>query len=495
MVNNKNIEIVFLIAIIILSVFNVYLASKTAFLGEDEALYNYLGEQISELKYDAYAAGKQNIAPPFMPVLYSTMFLIFGSYLSVAKAVTAILGFLTLLMVYIIGRKINIYVGIFSVAILLLMTLFAHMSMLTYVDVPTAFFSVLLTYMVVNLDSNKKAVTLGVLMGVSYFVKVSTVYIIMIFMLYSVYLFISKKNRQHFRLSLISLGVSVLVILPIILRNITLYNYPFFIVLDILFPASYGVGWTGIGALTLSQVIDLNFFVSAFEWIPLVLSIFGSIYVFSERKKTPAIIQFSTMLFLLFVLMFTVLYSLGKTIAESRYLLIIFPQLALTGGYFLYELKERNKYLLILLLPLVAFAFYSNVSVGLATSESTRFPANYIQALEWVKNNSPQDALIFTTYGGSVRNYAHRDNIWVEISEFAKIMTTDNATYVHDILKRYNVSYVVIWRGVVAESYVVPHANLAGVFSYQFVRATTTNATDVFKSVYQNEDNIVLQVV
>jgi uncharacterized membrane protein len=109
--------------------------------------------------------------------------------------------------------------------------------------------------------------------------------------------------------------------------------------------------------------------------------------------------------------------------------------------------------------------------------------------------NTPKDALIFTTYSGSVRNYADRSDIWTGVTEFDKIMTTDNATYVHDILRKYNVSYVVIWRDVVAETYYVPHANLAGVFSYQFVQTTTSaSANNSFIPVYQNTNNVVLKL-
>jgi hypothetical protein len=261
-----------------------------------------------------------------------------------------------------------------------------------------------------------------------------------------------------------------------------------------LFPAaSFSSGWIGPGASAASPLLSLDYFISTFGWIPLILAIFGSLYIFFNKGKNPKQIDLSILLFSIFLLMLLVLYSLGKVIAEQRYLMIVFPQLALVGGYFLEKLREKNKYLVVLLVPIIIFSLYTSVSIGLATSESTRYPQDYIQALEWVKNNTPKDALIFTTYSGSVINYAQRDDIWVEIKEFDKIMTTDNTTYIHDILKKYNVSYIVIWRGVVAETYFIPNANLAGVFSYQFVRTVMSNNTD-FKITYQNENNAVLKV-
>ncbi len=74
------------------------------------------------------------------------------------------------------------------------------------------------------------------------------------------------------------------------------------------------------------------------------------------------------------------------------------------------------------------------------------------------------------------------------------MMTIDNAIYINSILKKYNVSYVVIWRVVVAESYYITHANLAGAFSYQFVN-TVSSAPNYFNITYKDQDNMVLKVV
>jgi 4-amino-4-deoxy-L-arabinose transferase-like glycosyltransferase len=496
MVKSRNIEVAFIITIIVLGIFIMYEASKTAFLGEDEATYTFAGEHFSKSVYEPFdRAGKPNLEPTFIPFFYGFLFLIFGASLSIAKIATAFFGMLTLLIVYLIGRKINIYAGIFAVSLMLLINIFIQMSMLAYVDVPTAFFSALILYLATDLDSRKKSVVLGTIMGLAYFVKVSEFFVTSIVMLYALYLFIFKKDKEQLKLTLLAFVISIAIIVPLIIRNLIIYNYPFFIVTDMLVPVkSYAMGWTGAGAASSTPLISLDYFISAFGWIPFIAVIFGSVYILSNLGKNSRMIELSTAFFLIFLFMFLTLYSLGKVIAEDRYLLIVFPQLALMGGYFFYKLKEKNKYSLLILVPLIVFSLYTSVSMALATSQSVRFPSDYVQALEWVNKNTPKDALIFTTYSGSVRNYADRGDIWTMITEFDKIMTTDNATYINSILKKYNVSYVVIWRGVVAESYYIPHANLAGVFSYQFVK-TTLNANNSFSIVYQNQDNVVLKVI
>lgn len=492
----KKIEMAFLASLLILGVFNIYMATNTAFLGEDEATYVTMGEEFSRLEFSPYTpTGRHNMAPPFVPLSYASVFMIFGISLEAAKAITAFFGILTILAVYLIGKKVNVYVGILSACSLMLMSFFSHMSLLAYVDVPTAFFSAFFILVLSNGDhSNKKAVLLGAIMGVSYFVKVSTFFLIMIFGLYVIYNYFRTRDKNALKFGIISIIVSMLIITPYIIRNIIIYNYPYFIILDTLFPSLHATGWVGPGAASSTPILNLSLFLSAFEWFPLIIGIFSLIFVFSDRGKTPQHVLVSATIFTLFMAMFIALYMMGKVIAEPRYLMIIFPQLAVVSGYFLWSLKERSRYMIGLVIIIAALSIFSSLSMTMSTESSQRFPDSYVTALHWIRDNTPRDALVFTTYSGSVNIYAQRENIWTEIKEFADIMTTDNATYIRDVLKSYNVSYVELWSGVIAETHFIPNANLAGVFSYQFVN-TILNSPENFNVTYQNENNAVLKVL
>ena len=492
----KLMEMIFISLILILGVYNIYLASNTPFLGEDEAGYVHTAELFSKGDYRTFSeTGRVELFAPFVPLIYSVAFMITGPLTSVAKMITAIFGLLTLLMIYLIGKKIDIMMGIASVAVMMLITVFFHFSMLAYVDVPIAFFSALFIYLAAKTDTKRKAVLLGIILGLAYFTKVSGFFLVMILGLYALYQLFAKKDREKFKLFMISIGASMLVLAPYILRNIIVFKYPYFIVLDILFPVTlYATGWVGPGASGTTPLLSFNYFINTFGWIPLILGIFGIIFILSNMKKEKDSMLLSGLTFSVFLAMFLVLYSLGKTIAESRYLMIVFPQLAIVGGYFLYKLKEKSKYVMILIIGLFILGMYSSSLTALGTDQSNRFPSDYIEALEWVNENSLEDALIFTTYSGSVRNYAHRTGIWTEVEEFDKVMTSDDGKYVHDTLSKYNVSYIVIWSGVVAEDYFIPHANLAGVFTFKFLDTVTKDDTN-FKVVYQNQNNIVLEVL
>ena len=92
MVDAKTIEMVFLVSLLALGLVNIfYFAPKTAFLGEDEATYVSMGEEFAKLGLYApfTSAGKYNIAPPFMPFVYASFFMVFGPSLAIAKSVTA----------------------------------------------------------------------------------------------------------------------------------------------------------------------------------------------------------------------------------------------------------------------------------------------------------------------------------------------------------------------------------------------------------------------
>jgi hypothetical protein len=150
--------------------------------------------------------------------------------------------------------------------------------------------------------------------------------------------------------------------------------------------------------------------------------------------------------------------------------------------------------MLVIIIPILIFGLYSSAIVAVSTSQSQRFPTNYVEALTWIKGNTPKGSLIFTTYGGTTRYFAERNNFWQNVNEFPDVMTTTNSTFIYQTLRKYNISYILIWRGVLAQDYIIPQSNIAGVFTYNFLN-TVVNDTQHFSVTYQNQDNIVLKLV
>ena len=489
---------IFIVFLVVIGIYYMYLATQTAFLGEDEAAYITLGKQILNLNYAARDFwGNPNTTPPFIPLFYAVFFSLFGSSLSIAKIVSTLFGILTLFFVFLLGKKINIYVGIFSVFILLLMSLFTHFMLIAYVDVPIAFFSVLSLYLISEIKNKKSAVLAGLIIGISYYVKESGLFIALALLLYSFILYLVQRDKNKFKFYILATIISLALISISIVRNVLLFGYPYSILFNIFFPSPTTPTWfSKLGAGVLSpSIAGLNDYAGIFGLIPLFLAIFSIIYIFIDRKNIKIdSIFFSTFLFILFLVISILLYAAAKLIADARYFMIILPQLALVEGFYLWKLKDYKKYLLVIIVPILVFSLYSSVTTAISTSQTQRFPTDYVDALTWIKNNTPKDSLIFTTYGGTTRYFADRNNFWQDVKEFPDVMTTTNSTFIYQTLKKYNISYILIWRGVLAQDYIIPQSNIIGVFTYNFLN-TVVNDTQHFNVTYQNQDNIILKLV
>ncbi len=242
---------------------------------------------------------------------------------------------------------------------------------------------------------------------------------------------------------------------------------------------------------------SLQTYTSTFGWLVFALSLFGFSWLllnWKENKKESNLLLLLFLFIIIFVLSFNFIYYIGFIRLETRYFSIIFPQVVLLGGFFLWKMKEWNKWLLLIILPILLFSVWSSVTVVQATASSQRYPDDYVEALTWVKKNTPEDALIFTTYWGSLKYYGERDSIWSNIKGFPEMMTTNNGTFIYNILKQYNISYILIWRNTMAQDYVIPESNLWGVFTYNFANVVSTD-TEHFDNVFSNQNNWIFKLL
>lgn len=487
------IELIFISFLIVLGIYYMYLATQTAFLGEDESAYYYEGQLFSQSQYPTFSSGNPNVLVAFVPLFYASLFLVFGSSLALAKIASVIFGFLTIILVYLVGKRINIYVGIFASGILLTMVIFTQYMLLAYVDVPIAFFSALFIYAALRMDSVKRAIVVGIILALAFYTKESGFFLFIAMITYAVLLYVKEKNTRYLKLSLLAAIISLIIFASFIIRNVYLYKYPYFFMFNIFFS---NPSVSSISSSFLIQLSSISDFAGAFGWIALILVILGSTYIVLNPEKFKYKAAFlSVFTLLIFVLVYTVGYLLGKiSIDDPRYLLILFPQIALAGGYFMWALKEKNKYFLLIMIPIFLFGVYSSVATANSIASSTRFPSNYIDALKWIGTNTPKDSIIFTAYGGSVRYFADRSIVWSYIKEFPTLMTTQNSTYIYDILKKNNVSYILIWNGIISQNYIIQGSNIAGVFTYNFLN-TVNGDSKHFNATYQNADDIIFKLL
>jgi hypothetical protein len=268
------------------------------------------------------------------------------------------------------------------------------------------------------------------------------------------------------------------------------------------FKATSVYGWSKWLADVLKTVSpvrpSLQTFSSTFGWLTFILGIFGFTWLITNWKKNKEetdILFLSLASVLILVSVFTITSFTGWIPLETRYLSIIFPQLALLGGMFLWKMKEWNKMLLILIVPILLFSLFTSATTAIGTYNSQRYPSDYLEALKWIKTNTPKDAIIFTTYSGSLKYYGERDDIWANNigEDFPQIMTTTNGTFIYGVMEKYNVSYILIWRDTMAQNYIVPESNIWGVFTYNFANVVSSDK-EHFDNVFSNQNNWIFKL-
>jgi len=496
----KTIEKIFILFLIVLGIYYIFLASQTQMLGEDEPFYYLLGKDFSEFKYPAFDnLGKPVSLSPFIPLVYSVPFMIFDPSLELAKVIISIFGILTLLIVYLIGKKTSIYYGIIAAFLLLSITLFTHFMFISYIEVPIAFFSALATYLFLTMNSLKKTIITGIILSLAIYTKQSGLLLFLGLILYAIFLRFYEKEKNYLKFSILAIVIAIVLMLPMVIRNIFYYNYPYIHFLNFFFPEPQAIRWEGLTSKMLSPImITIQSYASNLGWIVILSSIFGFswfiIEINSENKITKQLFLFVLISFI-FILLYYFLYFFDITVVEPRYLSVIFPQLSLLGGFLLWKLKEKSKYIILLIFVVIIFSLQSSILTALSTANSQRYPDDYVEALKWIKQNTPTSSLIFTTYGGSVKYFAERDTLWgINIKELPEIMSISNSSYIYDILKKYNMSYILIWRGVLGPKFIIPESNLFGIFTYSFLDIVTQD-TEHFNITYQNQNNVILKVL
>ena len=496
--NEKIIEKIFIIFLLVLGIYYMYLASQTKLLGEDEAFFLDMGKDFSQGNYPAFDnVGRPASNQPLIPLVFAIPFMLFGPSLALAKMIIAIFGILTLLMVYLIGKRINIYYGIVSAFLLLSANLFSHFMMIVYLEIPIAFFSALATYMVLRMNSYREAIATGFILFVSFLAKQSGLFLLAGVLPYEIILYLHKKDKKILKLTFLTIVIATSFSLIFPLRNILLYKYPYILFLNSLFkqPSSAFV-WPGISSKIFSTpLFTIQDYTSSMSYLIFIFLIFGvSWFVIDIKDKKPSKeLLVSIILSFIFLSLYYIYYFFELGIAEPRNIFIIFPHLALIGGFFVFELQKHNKIFMALTIAIVTLSLYFSLTIATGTSQSQRYPDNYIDALTWLNKNTKKDDIVLTTYAGSVKYFADRDTVWV-IKELPDMMSSSNSTYIYNTLKNYNVSYILVWKGVLGEKFIIPESNLLGIFTYNFLN-TVISDNQSFNIAYQNQDDIIFKLI
>ena len=510
-ITSKQIESGFLIIVLLLSIYMTFSAFNTKMLGEDEEIYKFLGEKYSKGEVPVYYTfnfGKDAVPlvqPIFVELIFSIFFMVFGSSMALSKAIVSVFAFLTMLVVYLIGRRYNMWYGIASVSVLLTLQYFSHFSLMSYVEIPIAFFSALTIYLTLSFSESFKKwegvriepIILGIILAISYFTKVSGLLLVIFTTAYIAWLWLKHKDKNYLKNLFVVLLTFGAMMAVHVIKNLMLYRYPFFEPINFLFPYADPIpAWiTSSMSLITPVSLSISNVIASFGWVPFVLMLFSIAYLMTSRKSGKAentVLELSLLSIILFLAIFSVAQITHFTILEYRHFSLIYPQIALLGGFILWKLKESNKMLMLALIAIALLGFYTSISIIGSSSSQTRYSQPYLESLDWIKQNTSADSVLLTTYIGSAMEYSGHQRILWSLDELQDVMNANDADYIYNTLKDHNVSYVLVWKQLISQTFIVPQANLLGTFTYNFMDKTINDKR--FEQVFSNSEVLIYKL-
>lgn len=478
----------YIILAIMLGVF-IFNASQTPMLGEDEPLYLWYAKEISQGRFPTFRDGNSFVQPPLMSVIYAIPFVFFGASLSLIKIVNAVFAILTVFVTYKIGKQTNVFFGIFASCLLFLPLYFTHFSMLAYVEIPIAFFSALSIYALSRIKTSQDVWLAGIVLGLAFLTKFSGLVLIVSVIVSSIALFIlgrhnlSKKWVKSACIALIFVAIWTV-------KNLIVYGNPYIYGLEFLFPTEVVTpDWIAEVSSQAAVQTDILGFMNVFGFPLFVVAVLGLTYFLFNLEELKILLP-SLMLIVVFIALFIALSA--QRGVDPRYLSILFPQVALFGGYWLYKLKEYRKWLVLLVIPFLIFALYTGITEAYRTARIVRYGEEWVNTLVWIKDSTPEDAVVYSLLCGSVNHYAERDCKWAG-DNFPEVMRNGDINLIYESMKRWEIDYILLTRGQVSNDIIVPGSNFIGMYTFAFVRTIATD--ERFVPVYQSQNDAVIAVV
>jgi 4-amino-4-deoxy-L-arabinose transferase-like glycosyltransferase len=357
--------------------------------------------------------------PPLLPIIFAGGFWVWHSPIF-ATIIVALLGVLAPIFIYLIGKKIyGFNVGIIAGIIAAFSPFLISNSNVILTDVPAL--SLLTVAFYLLLFDNKTCNFLsGIFLSLAVLMKFTSILIIPVFLLF---LILHKASFKKYLL--IGLGFGATILPYLIWAQITLGNFltPFIVgsamVSDFNEPRWFYLFYNSIKNV-------FTFFVPA----GLALLIISYITKFKsiKNKKYDLILLSWTFLFLA--------YLTNNPHKELRYLMPVIAPLTLLASKglsdFVSLFKKSKKIIYVLTFFFIAFLLFQNMQYQadrnfklLDSSEN-----DDIRASTFIKNNFPQDTLIYTNYRWPVFAYYTGYDLtlllpWDEsfYSNYKKVMT------------------------------------------------------------------------
>ncbi len=236
----------------------------------------------------------------------------------------------------------------------------------------------------------------------------------------------------------------------------------------------------------------LNFVDFAYGAFAFFLLIAGLAMMYDRKGQADKMLLW--LFFLVSVPLFLLSYK-ARVEDMSRYALPAAVLIAVIAGEYFSELCALFRHRLgkyaayFAIVVLVALFVYFTIPVALAKfgtmNQVKQFSPAYIEAMEWMKDNTPQDAFFLNLWGTPAIYNAERTSVW-HMPEQGDIMLSNDDAIVIPLLERNNITYVVVTR------FSISNEKLLTVYPASFVNYLASS--NHFEKVYENSDTIIYKV-
>jgi len=388
--------------------------------------------------------------PPLFHIIGGLLYSIFSIFSQEAgemsiKLINPILGSVSVLLIFLIAKKLfNSKIGFYSALIFSFTPINIYFGYMSFVDETVAFFSILSILFILYNNILLSSIFAGLAMLTKIngtFILVPVIYIIW-------FINKSKKTRKFFHIFVL-LFTAFIINFPWYLRNYIAIHNPVWPFLNFIFKSPYvssdggsqilfsNLTFLKKAATTLyltyfgipgGEIEQLSFFNIPFIELLFIIWLFGTILfcipliiglikLRDKKKAGLLIIWFGS--FILLILLKMITYN---PVAHSRHILPATPVIAIISATGLIHIFKKNK-IKIIAIMLLSFCIVGFVGVEFTKAIYSSIAWNrYSNDFEWIKNNIPQEKIIFAPGQCFSYNFdRYTSQLWHDKSEWKKL--------------------------------------------------------------------------
>ncbi len=379
--------------------------------------------------YAFYGALFLNEYPPLVDVLAGTLYAVFGAGIFLSRILISAFSVASLYLLYAVCRKTyGENVGIYAAVLLGVFPYFLKFSSIFMMEIPVVFFLLLCSYFLIE----KKPLALGIALGLSFYVKYTSILFAFVIILY----FLSGKEfKQNMRFIAAALAVSAMLIIPYML---TMQAFTGKLYTADLLSGQIGptLEWWGIPQVVPDFAVQYLYYPNILLFV-IPAAIIPVFLLYFRRIET------RDSLFLIWLAVFAIAYTLiaNKT---PKYVIYILPPIAILAAKAFSGFKPfaRNALLTAVFALLAYSIFFAQVFAGNPWNQNM----GGVEIGEYLKQNLPENAsaLVYGPYYPVIFGFAKEDNFGNPIARLRDCQLNISRREFDDMVSKNNIYFAVI---------------------------------------------------